>query len=162
MQGFLDGLLHYLSLPQYGLTTLFIVAFVSATLLPLGSEPALFGYVTLNPDQAWLAIGVATVGNTFGGLVNYAIGRGGRHLAASDGHEKYLRWFERLGPRLLFFSFLPVVGDPLCAVAGWIGTPIGPTIAWSAAGRLVRYVVMTFGLLGLPDGFWQSIASVFR
>ena len=43
MQAWIDALLATLALPQYGLGTLFVVSFISATLLPLGSEPALFG-----------------------------------------------------------------------------------------------------------------------
>ena len=43
-------LLHWLALPQFGLSTVFVVSFISATLLPLGSEPAVFGLVKLNPD----------------------------------------------------------------------------------------------------------------
>ena len=34
---------------------------LSATLLPMGSEPALFGLIQLNPDMFWPAIAVATV-----------------------------------------------------------------------------------------------------
>ena len=49
MQSWLDSALTLLALPQYGLGTLFLVSFVSATLLPLGSEPALFGLLQLNP-----------------------------------------------------------------------------------------------------------------
>ena len=50
----------------------FVVSFISATLLPMGSEPAVFGLVKLNPDLFWPAIAVATVGNTLGctGLVD--------------------------------------------------------------------------------------------
>ncbi len=55
-------------MPEYGLSTIFVVAFVSATLLPMGSEPAVFGFVKLNPEQFWLVVAVATVGNTLGGV----------------------------------------------------------------------------------------------
>jgi len=50
METWFAGVLAWLSLPQYGLVTLFVVALVSATLLPLGSEPALAGLVLLNPS----------------------------------------------------------------------------------------------------------------
>ncbi len=69
-------LLHWLALPQFGLSTVFVVSFISATLLPLGSEPAVFGLVKLNPDLFWPAIGVATVGNTLGGAVSWWMGLG--------------------------------------------------------------------------------------
>jgi membrane protein YqaA with SNARE-associated domain len=63
----LSAVLAWFALPQVGLVTVFITAFVSATLLPMGSEPVVFGYVKLNPDQFWLTIAVATLGNTLAG-----------------------------------------------------------------------------------------------
>ena len=55
-----------------GLPAIFIVSLISATLLPLGSEPAVFGYIKLSPDMFWPAILVATAGNTIGGAISYA------------------------------------------------------------------------------------------
>ena len=69
-------LLEWLALPQFGLGTVFIVSFVSATLLPVGSEAAVFGLIKLNPDLFWPAIGVATLGNTLGGGVSWWMGLG--------------------------------------------------------------------------------------
>ena len=74
---------------------------------------------------------------------------------------RYLKWFERLGPKALFFSFLPVVGDPLCSIAGWLKLPFWPSIVWTAAGRLARYVVMTAFLLWVPDAWWRWLLSPF-
>jgi membrane protein YqaA with SNARE-associated domain len=71
MQAWLQSLLDLLALPEFGLSTVFVVSLVSATLLPLGSEPAVFGLVKLNPDLFWPAIVVATVGNTLGGAISY-------------------------------------------------------------------------------------------
>ena len=45
MELWLDHLLTLLALPKFGLSTVFVVSFVSATLLPMGSEPAVFGGV---------------------------------------------------------------------------------------------------------------------
>ena len=53
-------LAQWLALPEVGLTTVFVVAFVSATLLPLGSEPAVYAYVKVSPDMFWPAILIAT------------------------------------------------------------------------------------------------------
>eukprot|EP01041_Mallomonas_annulata_P026218 gene26218-47465_t len=58
----------------FGLSTVFVVSFISATLLPLGSEPVVFGLVELNPSLFWPAVGVATVGNTLGGAVSWWMG----------------------------------------------------------------------------------------
>jgi membrane protein YqaA with SNARE-associated domain len=151
MQAWLDSLMAMLALPQYGLTTLFIVAFISATLLPLGSEPALFGLLNLNPELFWPAIGVATVGNTLGGAVDWWMGYGAHKVADKYAHSKHhtrvLGWLERLGPKACLLSWLPVVGDPLCAVAGWLRLPFWPCLVYMAIGKFARYVTMTVALL---------------
>lgn len=153
-------LLNALSLPQYGLSTVFVVAFVSATLLPLGSEPAVFGLVKLNPDLFWPAIVVATVGNTLGGVVTWWMGYGAevayervsRNPALA--HPRALRWLERFGARACLFAWLPIIGDPLCAVAGWLRLPFWPCVVYMAIGKFARYVVMTAGLLWIfPQTF---------
>jgi hypothetical protein len=59
--------LSVLSLPSVGLPTLFIISLLSATLLPMGSEPAVFAVVKMNPELFWPAVLVATAGNTVGG-----------------------------------------------------------------------------------------------
>lgn len=159
MQVWLQHLLDLLALPEFGLSTVAVVAFVSATLLPLGSEPAVFGLVKLNPQLFWPAIGVATLGNTLGGMLSWWMGLGAHRVVdrwrQSPTHLRALDWLRRLGPPACFLSFLPVVGDPLCAVAGWLRLPLGACTVWMAAGKFARYLVMTAALLhvwpaGLP------------
>jgi membrane protein YqaA with SNARE-associated domain len=157
----LDRLLDWFALPKNGLVTVFIVAFISATLLPMGSEPAVFGYAKLNPDQFWIVILVATAGNTLGGAVDWWLGYGAKQALAKDKQTRYLRWFERLGPKALFFSFLPVVGDPLCTVAGWLRLNFWQSVAWMALGKFTRYVLMTAALLWVPDDWWRKLLAPF-
>ena len=151
MQAWLDSLMALLALPHYGLSTLFIAAFVSATLLPVGSEPILFGLLKLNPDMFWSAIAVATVGNTLGGGVDWWMGYGASKVADKYAHSKHhlrvLGWLERLGPKACLLSWLPIVGDPLCAVAGWLKLPFWPCVFYMAVGKFARYVTMTVVLL---------------
>ena len=153
-------LLSALSLPQYGLSTVFVVAFVSATLLPMGSEPAVFGLVKLNPSLFWPAIVVATVGNTLGGAVTWWMGYGAEvayeHVSRNPAlaHPRALQWLERFGARACLLAWLPIVGDPLCAVAGWLRLPFWPCIVYMAIGKFARYVVMTAALLWIfPQTF---------
>ena len=160
----MQQLLTALALPEYGLSTVFVVAFVSATLLPLGSEPAVFGLIKLNPHLFWPAIWVATAGNTLGGVVTWWMGLGAHRAVDqwrdSPTHLRALDWLRRIGPRACFLSFLPVIGDPLCAVAGWLKMPLLPCTAWMAAGKFARYVVMTVALLQVwPDKL--SLATLF-
>ena len=153
MQSWLDSALTLLALPQYGLGTLFLVSFVSATLLPLGSEPALFGLLQLNPGLFLPAIGIATVGNTLGGAVSWWMGFGASKVADKYAHSRHhlraLDWLERLGPKACLLSWLPIVGDPLCAVAGWLKLPFWPCVGYMAIGKFMRYLTMTAVLLYL-------------
>ncbi len=67
-------------------------------------------------------------------------------------HLRALTWLQRIGPPACFLSFLPVIGDPLCAVAGWLRMPALPCAGWMALGKFARYLTMTAALLWLwPD-----------
>lgn len=168
MENWLIAAIHYIlaifALPQVGLPTIFIVSLVSATLLPMGSEPAVFAYVQLNLDMFWPAVIVATVGNTLGGVISYYMGSGAELLwhkvQASKIHNDAVpqdtntrwhkisrQWFERFGPPALLLSWLPAVGDPLCAVAGWLKLPFWPSVFYMAIGKFLRYVIFTYALL---------------
>ncbi len=146
-------LLAWLSLPQNGLSTVFIVSFISATLLPLGSEPAVFGLVSLNPELFWAAIWVATAGNTLGGMVSWGMGFGAHkavgHKLHSTSDLRALQWLKSLGPKACLLAWLPVLGDPLCAMAGWLKLPLWPCALYMLVGKFLRYLVMTVSLLWL-------------
>ncbi|HSV44765.1 MAG TPA: YqaA family protein [Ramlibacter sp.] len=156
MQEWLDSMLAILALPRFGLPSLFLISFISATLLPLGSEPALFGLLKLNADLFWPAVLVATAGNTLGGMVDWWIGYGAHQVADkwrhSHTHVKALEWLERLGPKACLLAWLPVVGDPLCAVAGWLQLPFWRCTLYMMIGKFARYVTMTVALLYLWPG----------
>lgn len=147
----LDPILALLALPRFGLTTLFIASFISATLLPVASEPALYGLLRLNPNLFWSAIVVATLGNTLGGVVDWWMGWGAHRVAdkyaKSKWHLKALGWLERLGPKACLLAWLPVIGDPLCAVAGWLKLPFWPCVTYMAIGKFLRYFIYTGALL---------------
>lgn len=183
----IHGLLALFALPQFGLSAIFIVSLVSATLLPLGSEPVVFGYLSLTPHMFWPAVLVATAGNTIGGGISYAMGLGARRAfvlwrrrrrlsaaqqgadeasVAEPGHDddargkdpddagkanrwdvKAREWMRRIGPPALLLSWLPAVGDPLCAAAGWLRLPFWPCVFYMAVGKFARYVLMTAFLL---------------
>ena len=158
MTALMAQLMAALALPQYGLSTIFIVSLVSATMLPLGSEPAVFGLVKLNPALFWPAVLVATAGNTAGGAISYWMGYGAEKAYERMRHRpseaRALRWLERLGPKACLLSWLPGVGDPLCAVAGWLRMAFWPCVLYMAIGKFARYVTMTAALLWVFPGQW--------
>lgn len=151
MESWLNQLLTLLALPEFGLSTLFVVAIISATLVPLGSEPVLFGLIKLNPELFWPALLVATVGNTLGGVIGWAMGLASHRVVDkyrhSSTHLTALDWLERIGPKACLLSWLPAVGDPLCVVAGWLKFPLWPCVVYMAIGKFARYAVMTASLL---------------
>ena len=152
MEAWLHTLLDTLALPQFGLSTVFLVATLSATLLPMGSEPAVFGLVKLNPELFWPAVLVATAGNTLGGAISWWMGWGAERAYEKVAHRKphelrALAWLQRFGPKACLLSWLPVVGDPLCAVAGWLRLPLWPCTLYMAIGKFLRYSIMTAALL---------------
>jgi len=151
MEIWIHRLIELLALPEYGLSTVFVVSFISATLLPLASEPAVFGLVKLNPDMFWPAVLVATAGNTLGGALDWWIGYEAHVVVDkyqhSSHHGRAVRWLEKLGPKACLLAWLPVVGDPLCAVAGWLKFPFWPCLAYMAVGKFFRYFLMTGTLI---------------
>ena len=158
MEAWIEQLLTLMALPQYGLTTVFVVSFISATLLPLGSEPVVFGLIKLSPELFWPTILVATAGNTLGGAVSWAMGLASHQVVDKYRHSKtHLRaldWLERIGPKACLLSWLPGVGDPLCAIAGWLKLSFWRCVFYMAIGKFARYVVMTSALLWVfPGGF---------
>ncbi|MCW5220866.1 DedA family protein [Verminephrobacter aporrectodeae subsp. tuberculatae] len=156
MEIWMHQLLEWLALPQFGLSTVFAVSFVSATLLPLGSEPAVFGLVKINPDLFWPAIFVATAGNTLGGGLSWWLGLGAHKVLdkvrRNATETRALNWLRRFGARACLLSWLPMVGDPLCAVAGWLKLPFWPCLAYMAVGKFFRYLIMTCVLLYFMPG----------
>jgi len=157
MEIWIESLLAALALPKFGLSTVFVVSLISATLLPLGSEPAVFGLVKLDPALFWPAVGVATAGNTIGGAITWWMGFGAEKAceqmhAGPVAEHRALRLLRRFGPRACLLSWLPVVGDPLCAVAGWLRLPFWPCVFWMAVGKFGRYLVMTAALLWVFPG----------
>ena len=156
MEVWLNHLLVLLALPQFGLSTVFVISFVSATLLPMASEPAVFGLIKNNPALFWPVIATATIGNTLGGALNWGLGLASHKVVDkyrhSRTHLRALDWLERIGPKACLLSWLPVLGDPLCAVAGWLQLPFWRCVFYMAIGKFFRYLIMTAALLWVFPG----------
>lgn len=173
MPEWIHQLLAFFSIPEIGLPALFIIALLSATLLPMGSEPALVGLLLLNPELFWTAILVATAGNTVGGSISWLMGAGANYAfescqiaqaayqgsanhkddqrAQNSAHIKALQWLHRFGAKTCLLSWLPIIGDPLCALAGWLRLPFWPCFSYMLLGKFLRYWVLTvFWLHVLP------------
>lgn len=127
--------------PAASLAGLFAASFVAATLVPLSSEAVIFGVLKLHPDLYWAALGLATLGNTLGGLTTFLLGR---FLAAAQptrGLDTVARW----GAPALLWAWTPIIGDALCLAAGWLRTPWIAATAFQAIGRFARYWLVAQG-----------------
>ncbi|PCI44708.1 MAG: hypothetical protein COB41_03720 [Proteobacteria bacterium] len=127
---------------------LFFSALISSTLLPGGSEALLLYRVHEGGNAMGLVI-IATIGNVLGSVITYAIGRLGNEAV----HKKWLRmgddkvaraeaWFGKYGQISLLFAWLPIVGDPLCLVAGLLRSPLIWFIILIALGKFARYTIL--------------------
>ncbi|MEX2199663.1 MAG: DedA family protein [Burkholderiales bacterium] len=123
--------------PEGGLAAVLAASFIAATLVPLSSEAVLFGYLQLHPERAALAVVLATLGNTAGGMTTYLLGR----LVPRKDYP-HLALVRKYGAPATFFAWLPIVGDALCVAAGWLRVNWLAALGCMAAGRLARYLVV--------------------
>jgi len=102
-----------------GVGGLFLSAFISSTIAPGGSEAVLAYMVSEGHFQVQHLVIVAAIGNTLGAMTTWGLGM----LTArkfpvanllSDKKQKALNMVKKRGIWVLFFSWLPVIGDALC------------------------------------------------
>lgn len=126
---------------------LFIGSFLASTLLPGGSEAMLLWELQQAPEQTLLLWGVASLGNTLGGLSSWLIGwwlaRRFPQRGLKDARQQQaLQRMARYGSPLLLLSWLPVIGDPLCLAAGWSDVRFIPAALFIGIGKAIRYGVL--------------------
>ncbi|MEH2922812.1 YqaA family protein [Samsonia erythrinae] len=127
----------------WAVCSLFGSSLLSATLLPGSSEVLLVTLLLTDVAQPCLLIVVATVGNSLGGLINIFIGRLLPQPKQQSGYTVAMRWLQRYGPAALLFSWVPVIGDLLCVIAGWLRMPWAKSAIFISVGKALRYLVLT-------------------
>ncbi len=132
---------------QPGYVTLFLLSFLASTLLPIGSEWLLILMLTKGYPSGATVV-TATAGNSLGAFTTYLVGiYGGRWLiervmrVSPEQQERAHEYYRRYGAVSLFFSWLPLVGDPLCLVGGMMRINFWLFTMLVVSGKLVRYVV---------------------
>lgn len=128
-----------------------ITAFLSATLLPMGSEALLLLYANdVNLSLLWLAV-TASIFNTLGSCVNWWLGRYLEHFqekkwfpVSQEQLNKAQIRFNKYGRASLLFAWLPIIGDPLCFVAGLLKVRFLPFFILVLIGKSVRYGMLLF------------------
>lgn len=135
-------------LVQLGYFGLFIVSFISATVIPAATEAFMMGMRALGYSLVGMLI-FATAGNVLGALFNYSIGWRGlavlersRFAPKPETIHRIQHLFKRWGGLILLLSWLPFVGDPMTVVAGLIRVPLRMFMPLVFIGRLLRYVAI--------------------
>ena len=128
---------------------LFGSALLSSTLFPGGSEALLLYRLHQGADSLTTVL-TATAGNVLGSLVTYGMGRFGRQAVQrrSEKTDRHIaraeRWFNRFGRPSLLLAWLPVVGDPLCLVAGVLRVGVPVFLLLVTLGKLARYAALAW------------------
>tara|TARA_R110000824_G_scaffold233561_1_gene421889 strand:+ start:511 stop:951 length:441 start_codon:yes stop_codon:yes gene_type:complete len=129
---------------------LFAVAFLAATILPAQSEIGLAGLLLSGDYSVALLIAVASLGNTLGAVVNWALGRWVEHFrdrkwfpAKPEQLDKAVGWYHRYGRWSLLLSWVPVIGDPLTLAAGVLREPFWSFLVLVAVAKTVRYLIVS-------------------
>jgi membrane protein YqaA with SNARE-associated domain len=134
---------------------LFLAAFVAATVLPMQSEAALVGLLLADIHPVWVLVGVASIGNVAGSVVNWLLGRGIERFrdrrwfpVGPAALDRAQGWYHRHGKWSLLLSWMPIVGDPLTVVAGVAREPFAVFLALVTVAKVGRYLVLTAATLG--------------
>lgn len=122
---------------------LFISSFLAATLLPGGSEAALFAVLKAYPETLWFALVIATIGNTLGGMVTFGMG----WLLPQTQQLKHVKKLRRYGTPVLLLAWVPLIGDALCLAAGWLRLSWWKATLFMAIGKSARYAVIAIALM---------------
>ena len=121
----------------------------------LVSDPRSIEPITGQPWNFWIAVIVATIGNTLGSLVAYGIGAyGGRPFLERYGRYLLIRpheievadeFFRKYGAATVFFGrLLPIVRTFISFPAGVTRMPIGKFIVFSTAGALPWSIALVY------------------
>jgi len=135
---------------------LFGVSFLAATILPAQSEIGLAALIVSDDYSLSVLIAVASLGNTLGAVVNWAIGRGVDKLhdkkwfpATPRQLDKATAWYHKYGRWSLLMSWAPFIGDPLTLAAGVLREPFLSFLIILAIAKTVRYLIVAAITLGL-------------
>ncbi len=136
------------------LAALFFSALVSSTLFPGGSELLLLYSIQQGNAPSW-CIAAATVGNVLGSMITYGMGYYGMQAmqttpypipvwlqVSAKRQQQAERHFQRFGGVALLFAWLPVIGDPLCLVAGGLRFHFAVFIVLVLLGKVARYAAV--------------------
>lgn len=132
------------------LPLLFVLSFLAATILPLGSEWLIIVMIVQDFPIRDVII-TATAGNYLGACTTYLIGIWGssfviRKVLRIDDIQlvRVKKLYNKYGKLSLLLSWLPVIGDPLCLIAGIFRVNFVHFSILVFVGKFFRYAILAF------------------
>jgi membrane protein YqaA with SNARE-associated domain len=129
-------------------------AFLAATIFPAQSELVLGALLVERAHSTALLLLVATVANTAGSVVNWALGRALTGAAArqwlrisSARMTRAQEIYERWGAWSLLLAWVPIIGDALTVAAGALRLPLLWFVPLVAVGKAARYAALAWAVL---------------
>jgi len=136
--------------------SLFISAFLAATILPAQSEAVLAYQISAAPDEIEMLIALATFGNVLGSVVNWGLGVFATRYrdrtwfpVGRDKLEKAEERYRKFGRYSLLLSWVPFIGDPITVVAGILREPLWSFLVLVTLAKSSRYIVIAMLLTGV-------------
>jgi membrane protein YqaA with SNARE-associated domain len=133
---------------------LFAIAFLAATVLAAQSEAALVALILADQQPVAELVAAASLGNTLGAVVNWALGRGVARFSgrrwfplSPEQLSRASGWYRRWGRFSLLLSWAPLVGDALTVAAGVLREPFWSFLALVAVAKTGRYLVLAAAAL---------------
>tara|TARA_B100000780_G_C21081911_1_gene435721 strand:- start:271 stop:690 length:420 start_codon:yes stop_codon:yes gene_type:complete len=131
--------------------SLFLISFLAATIFPASSELTLIGLLKANTYNYYLLLGSASLGNILGSVFNWLLG----FYFSKYINKKWFpfknnqiktasKWFNKFGIWSLFFSWVPIIGDPLTFLAGVLQIRFVIFLTLVALGKISRYIFIYF------------------
>ena len=132
-------------------SSLFVISFLAATILPFSSELTLAGLMATSNYDSLLLLIVASLGNVFGSVVNWILGFYSRNLSKKNWFlfkdeqiKKSSKWFNKFGKWSLLLAWVPIVGDPLTLAAGLLRVKFVEFLILVTIGKVSRYLVIFY------------------
>ncbi len=119
--------------------------------MPGGSEVLLAYLLTQSEFSSIELLIAATAGNSLGGILTYAMGwwissRWPLKVPEKKRQKQALVWVQRYGVLSLLFSWLPLIGDPLCLAAGWVRCHLFYSLMLICVGKTLRYSLIVLAV----------------
>lgn len=140
---------------DWGYWGMLVAAFLAGSVFPFSSEAVMLGLLAFGLSPLELVV-YGTIGNVLGSMFNYCVGRMGRldwiecylHVK-KESLDKAERFMHGHGAWMGVFAFLPILGSAITIMLGLMRANLFLTILSITIGKLVRYLLLVYGVLAI-------------